>query len=210
MPLPLNIWLIIYSGDETHQFSAAHRLRVEKCEPKESLAALSEPKPDIWFAFPIDHDPDSRDEYFSFKILKKLEDKIGLVSCPLMSLEKYGSNFGQLSGPRQIDDRLVCFPFLLIEVKKNNPEESELCYCQAANNCGASLSLLEHLAIPWEQNSVEEMLPVVAFTFVGPEAKMWLTFNHELSYTDQSKTKWRSNHVSSKSKKPVIKLMFCT
>lgn len=166
---------------------------MENCEPNESLAALSEPKPDIWFAYSIDHNHDNQDIDFGFETLKELEGNLGLVSCPLMSLKQYIKTFEKLPEPGAIDDKLVCYPFLLVEVKKNNQKEEELCYCQAANDCSASLSMLEHLARPWEQ----EVLPVVAFTFVGPAVKLWLAFTHELSYTDPSKKKWRPKHVRS-------------
>lgn len=196
MSLLVRTMFMIYSGDETYQFSAAHRLRIENCEPNKSLAALSEPKPDIWFAFPIDHNHNNRDSLFSFGTLKELEDNLGLVSCPLMSFKQYVKEFEKLPEPGQIDHKLVCYPFLLIEIKKNDQKEDKLCYCQAANDCSASLSLLEHFARPWKHCSVE-VLPVVAFTFVGPEAKLWLAFTHGLSYTDLSRKKWRTKHVRS-------------
>ena len=194
MPLLVRTMFIIYSGDETYQFSAAHQLRMKNCEPNKSLAALSKPKPDIWFAFPIDHC--NNDTNFSFESLKELEGNLKLVSCPLMSLEQHEDKFGQ-PPPGQIDDKLVCYPFLLIEVKKNNQKEKTLCYCQAANDCSASLSMLENLARPWKQHSVKKVLPVVAFTFVGPKAKLWLAFTCEPSHTDTLEKESRPNHVRS-------------
>ncbi|KAL8686436.1 MAG: hypothetical protein Q9218_007107, partial [Villophora microphyllina] len=190
-------------GDTTFRFMAAHQARTKYCRSHNNDHTLSEPKPDIWFAFPIDQnkrDEIKRDKIkytdaeLSFDVLKILEDEIQIVSCPFMTLTNYSQKNGNTEN-RLIDDKLVCYPFVIVEVKKNIQAESERCYCQAANGCSASLSMLEAVTKHCgPDHSPDDIQPVVAFTFVGPEAKIWLAFTKELTTTNSWKGAWSSKH----------------
>ncbi|KAL8722681.1 MAG: hypothetical protein Q9181_007434 [Wetmoreana brouardii] len=165
---------------------------------RNALEALSKPKPDIWFAFPIDVTEHLELDYssadLSFHILKELEDKIKLFSCPLTSLAHFKREV-ELPGPDLIDDKLVCYPFVIVEIKKDNRNERNKCYCQAANGCSASLSLLESLTKQYGQtHSRDDVRPIVAFTFVGPAVKLWLAYTKELRTKNSWERPWTSKH----------------
>jgi hypothetical protein len=66
---------------------------------------------------------------------------------------------------------------VVLEAKHHEVRNSAIkeCYCQAANGVANSLALLNSLTtgiIAW--HSVEEIQPVVAFTFIGYRTRVWL------------------------------------
>lgn len=131
----------------------------------------------------------------SFDTLEGLEDKIQLYSCPLMTLADYLQYYGHPEH-NLTDDKLVCYPFVIVDTKKNNQDESDFCYCQAANGCSASLSMLEAAKkYHGSRHSAQVIEPVVSFTFVGPEVKVWLAFTKELTTANSWKHGWSSKHV---------------
>ncbi|KAH8805114.1 hypothetical protein F5884DRAFT_885128 [Xylogone sp. PMI_703] len=138
---------------------------------------LTAPKPDLYIALPIfqtkaeykGFERDRQYQNFTQARLSELEKEAhgGLISAPLSSLLK-----------RKIDRKhLVCFPPTVIEVKHHNVADLEIerCYCQAANAAAGALSLLNGLVNYSASNSCcEDIQPVVSFTFIGANAKVWL------------------------------------
>lgn len=81
----------------------------------------------------------------------------------------------------ELDQSPVCFPWALVELEPNEvtEEQSQFCYCQAANGASVVLSLLENLykqASVTKNGFLEGIPPVVTFTLRGPEVKVWLSF----------------------------------
>ena len=76
----------------------------------------------------------------------------------------------------------MCFPWAVVELKSIEVIENpiQFCYCQAANGASVALSLLENLhklASLATDELVERVPPVVTFTLIGPEVKVWLAFS---------------------------------
>ena len=77
----------------------------------------------------------------------------------------------------------VCFPFAMVELKHDIAKntDKEFCYCQAANAASCALAMLCQLcqhtpnSMYWHDEH-NEVLPVVTFTFIGNEAKVWLAY----------------------------------
>lgn len=65
----------------------------------------------------------------------------------------------------------AAFPWMIAEFKKEFGDEPE-CLRQAANASYTSYKIIEQLAVP----AAKYTSPVVAFTFVGPRAKLFLTY----------------------------------
>lgn len=68
-----------------------------------------------------------------------------------------------------------------MELKPVKEEENpvQFCYCQAANGASAALTLLESLYMRASLATidyVERIPPVIAFTCIGPEIRVWLAF----------------------------------
>ena len=75
---------------------------------------------------------------------------------------------------------LTCFPWATCEIKHqghiNTPEETFL-FCQAANGAAVSLTLLANAAAAGvEEPLIHEIRPVIAFTFTGPIARVWVAY----------------------------------
>jgi len=63
------------------------------------------------------------------------------------------------------------FPWMVVEIKKELGDEEE-CLRQAANACHTCLVLCDRLAAPAARNPS----PIVAFTFIGPKAKLFIAY----------------------------------
>ncbi len=85
------------------------------------------------------------------------------------------------TGIRYADYKLVCYPWAVVEVKKPGATRTEgtKCILQAANGSSACASLLRSLHMERTGAADGSMYhhPVVAFTFVGEEARVFLTYN---------------------------------
>ncbi|OJJ53453.1 hypothetical protein ASPSYDRAFT_530645 [Aspergillus sydowii CBS 593.65] len=85
------------------------------------------------------------------------------------------------NGIRYADYKLVCYPWAVVEVKKPGATRTEgaKCILQAANGSSACASLLRSLHMERTGAADGSMYhhPVVAFTFVGEEARVFLTYN---------------------------------
>lgn len=133
------------------------------------------PKPDHWFGLGF-----YKNEQIERLQGVETEDK-GIKYFTRENVEKLAEGHG----PRK-DERLICqpsesikhggFPWLIVELKheKNNVKEEE-CLNQAANGSHFSIKLCEHLAEPMDK----PVLPIIAMTFVGPNAKVYIFYKCE-------------------------------
>ncbi|KAL9617417.1 MAG: hypothetical protein Q9160_007774 [Pyrenula sp. 1 TL-2023] len=151
----------------------------------DNLTRRTAPKPDLTYGFPILRSPEvlmrgfGRDQYFvqyfSLKVLNKLRLK-GLHSAVTTGLRKgtESEDGGMLDTPD-----LLCYPWAIVEMKKYSrvpPAEVDRCYCQAANASAAALSLQERLYARAFSAAPSNLPPIIAFTCVGPQVKLWLTY----------------------------------
>ena len=97
-----------------------------------------------------------------------------LIANPLRKMDR-------TSNEDDLDEKyLVCFPSTVVELKHHGVKTAEVrrCYCQAANAASTALSTMINRAsrysIPTE--SFGEIRPVVAFTFIGDLAKVWIAY----------------------------------
>ena len=65
----------------------------------------------------------------------------------------------------------AAFPWMIVELKKDNGDERE-CLRQAANASHISLMLYEQLAEP----TAMKVLPIIAFTSIGPRVKIFIAY----------------------------------
>ncbi|KAL9107577.1 MAG: hypothetical protein Q9227_007577 [Pyrenula ochraceoflavens] len=113
-------------------------------------------------------------ENFSLEILDRLV-KFGLQACPLSryTVDSY----------RPKD--LQCFPWLIVEHKRNDEKEREKCYCQAANDSAAALMLLQTAATFAEiKDEGRHVPPIVAVTTVGHVVRVWIAYHHPVDGED--------------------------
>jgi hypothetical protein len=156
---------------------------------------LTAPKPDFHFGFSI-HDPArcnlrgfGKNDYvqnFTIDTLFGLQLK-GLHCSPTTGLEKDVIKKKTLklkAGELVRKHYLLCFPWAVVEMKKHEVNESKataetaFCYCQAANAASTALAMLENLAqFEVHRQNSEHVPPVVAFTSVGANAKVWLAYS---------------------------------
>lgn len=161
-----------------------------------NITARMGPKPDLTYAFPIiditekKNSPylhDSHVESFSLSVLSQLRAAKGiqLKSAPTTSLQRW-----ERTTRMTLDaSGLICFPWAIIEVKRNktrmisDPEDrkhnkrvasqnkamEEFCYCQAANVSAAALELRENLiAKSRDKFELRDALVIFSVTCVGP------------------------------------------
>ena len=125
----------------------------------------TEPKPDYWFGLGLYND-------------EQLERLKGL------ELADKGIRYFTQRGLKQIKchhDRFVCqpvkskgyagFPWMVAELKRQNGDK-KYCLRQAANASHACLVLCERLA----EKGGGDGSPIVAFTSIGPQAKLFITY----------------------------------
>ena len=140
----------------------------------------TQPKPDI---------------YFAIQVYERLPSPMGFLNRGFqnLTLEALCSYQGLTCSPskhlpkckpiREHEKHKACFPFAIVELKSDTAPKSEIakCYCQAANAASCALAMLCNLceqtlnAMYW-RGEHNQVLPVVAFTFIGPKAKVWLAY----------------------------------
>lgn len=71
---------------------------------------------------------------------------------------------------------LMCFPWVVVEVKKPDVDlpDVQQCYCQAANGCTIALNILRSPFLKAYGNIPDDLPPIIAFTCVGPDLRLWL------------------------------------
>jgi hypothetical protein len=70
---------------------------------------------------------------------------------------------------------LTCFPWAVVECKRENKDE-EMCCCQAANASAFALKMFESLMLDEYLVGDDQIPPVIAFTTSGQMVKLWLTY----------------------------------
>ena len=85
------------------------------------------------------------------------------------------------SGQHKASD-LICFPWLIVEQKRNDVGQ-EKCYCQAANAGAAAVMLFERLCkyVPKSSRTKREaqIPPVVTVTTVDKMVRVWVAYSHQ-------------------------------
>ncbi|MCJ1383186.1 hypothetical protein MMC17_006299 [Xylographa soralifera] len=149
-----------------------------------NIKRSTSPKPDLTYAFPITKADTSslkgfeRDECvenFSIEVLGELRSSKGLISSPVSALSSWTKN-------RNYDLKrsdLISFPWAVVEFKHSTVQKSpvQICYCQAANGASAALKFYESLSKIATGKINDHIPPVVAFTCVGPNVKVWLAYS---------------------------------
>ena len=145
------------------------------------------PKPDCAFHLPLYHlnnepripkiidskaqqwnqaSPTSLVETFSWSVHKKLFE-YGLRSTPIRALHK-----------DPVDARLISYPWLIVEHKKEGVARSEeTVSCQAANGsaCAVQMNkLAARYALGLDNH--EEIPPIPTITTIGKDVKVWITY----------------------------------
>jgi len=128
---------------------------------------------------------------FTVQILDQLCDH-GLISSPTSAFRKVMSKRNNqpdyqtsreqgMVAPKSIaEHQRICFPWAIVEVKPDDAKRrlTDKCYRQAANAASVSLCLFEKLAKYADvQYEAQHIPPIVAFTFVGPEVRLWIAFS---------------------------------
>lgn len=132
------------------------------------------PKPDFWFGLGLYNDQqlsrlrglEIKDKCIEYFTQEKLEDisktyTESLIYQPVSS-RKYSA-----------------FPWMVVELKKEFGNEKE-CLRQAANASYTSLMLCERLAA----RAAIDASPILAFTSVGPKAKIFIAYKSEQDAED--------------------------
>jgi hypothetical protein len=171
------------------------------------MARVTQPKPDLTYAFPIisPHDElfkalngDVHVDSFSRPVLAELRNRgeNSLISAPTTAL--YHSATKKKATLLEAKD-LMCFPWAIVEVKrgtagssadvedriqvaeaKAHAKRTQFCYCQAANASAAGLTLREHLAANAKDSSgLRNARVMFSFTCVGSAVKLWITYREE-------------------------------
>ncbi|KAI7212562.1 hypothetical protein KC333_g7061 [Hortaea werneckii] len=149
------------------------------------VKVLKDPKPDLTYAFPILSAPctgfaaqETLGTTFSLDVLQELrkDDHIELISAPTTGLKNRST-----SSSRKVlnNSDLMCFPWAVVEVKQPRVEKSEVekCHCQAANGSAMALRMLGALFRNATGCVPTDLPPIIAITCVGPELRVWLTYN---------------------------------
>ncbi|KLJ07663.1 hypothetical protein EMPG_16867 [Blastomyces silverae] len=135
------------------------------------------PKPNFTYGYPIVRDipialrsaePVTN---FSLAVLGDLRSA-GLISSPLGSLHEWTKDKFTFLSP----EKFICFPWAVVEIQSYRPFSFVYSYAQAANGALAALRLNEELS-KFATGSYDPIPPVVAFTCVGSEIRVWLAYS---------------------------------
>ncbi|PGH03150.1 hypothetical protein GX51_04185 [Blastomyces parvus] len=132
---------------------------VEKC-----------PKPNFTYGYPIIRNIPralrSTEAVTNFSLLPLRELRsAGLISSPVGTLFTFPA-----------PEKLICFPWAVVELQSYRPFAIVHSYAQAANGALAALRLYEELSTR-ATGSYDSIPPVVAFTCVGAEIRVWLAYS---------------------------------
>lgn len=150
---------------------------------------LTKPKPDLAFYFPILDTRDQRgitpeetDRQHSAQARLANNLSGNLAHGTLMALGKFGLQFTPRGIPKQGDlsnDNMRCFPWLIVEYKRDTADkrEREKCYSQAANAGSAALMLFQTAARFAEfKVDNQHIPPVVTITAIGSAVHVWIVY----------------------------------
>lgn len=113
-------------------------------------------------------------------------------------MDKYGGKKNWEEDKQLSDEALLCFPWAIIEVKKPDAPPADImeCYCQAANGASSCLTMLEQLTKHnGTRHTSDSVKPIVVFTFVGPDVKLWLAYTTITEVGDSWVDPWQFEHV---------------
>lgn len=81
------------------------------------------------------------------------------------------------------DPDFMCFPWAVIEVKlaSAKPWMVQECYLQVVNGTAIALTMLEKLFERAFGSVPHDLPPIIGFTSIGPDIKVWLTYRDEKS-----------------------------
>ncbi|KAI4942863.1 hypothetical protein J4E91_009783 [Alternaria rosae] len=141
------------------------------------------PKPDVTYSFPVidasykissSHSFDPRVRNFTLPVLGELRKASGgsLILSPTSALSNWNPKEPEAMGATD----LTCFPWAIVEVKtsKWKRDESEFCYCQAANASTDALVMRERLAARVNEPS-DDALVIFSFTKNVEMRCIWAT-----------------------------------
>ncbi|KAF1940462.1 hypothetical protein EJ02DRAFT_513093 [Clathrospora elynae] len=135
-------------------------------KPLKNVKRRTQPKPDLTYAFPM-------------QVLSGLIPH-GVSCVPTTGLRNWTNTNVREKTILRGSDR-SCFPWAVVEMKRDaaTPDQStKKCYCQAANAAAAALELQAQLFDKLGETS-PELPPVVAFTCIGPNVKVWLAYQDQ-------------------------------
>ena len=110
---------------------------------------------------------------FSFDFLETLR-KNEIITSPAK-----GAMSGNETVSKSRSDHLICFPWAVVEVKRDEDSNTHdaKCYCQAANASAAALALQESLVERLYDTPNHYIFPIIAFTCIGPKIRTWLAYS---------------------------------
>jgi hypothetical protein len=143
------------------------------------------PKPDLTYGFPIlDFSkglPDSPKGFykhdcalnFHIDFLQMLRQTETLRPSLQGGLSRSGRRGVGLKEPD-----LTCFPWAVVEIKPATAKQKDVlyCYCQAANASASANELMVSLFEKAFGEVPDDMPPIIVFTCIGPEIRLWLTY----------------------------------
>ena len=149
--------------------------------PKTDSHRLTGPKPDLTYGFPIYKSIDDLPKaLIAMDIARNfLADTIRRFNDPPWELKVslttkiYQEDSAELRNPD-----LMCFPWAVVEVKRRSKDEGvkDFCYQQAANASATALDIMTDLFKTSHGLVPDDLPPIIAFTCIGPELRLWLTF----------------------------------
>jgi hypothetical protein len=139
---------------------------------------LTGPKPDLTYGFPIFQSIDELPEGTS-----SMEDAQNFSGDTIRELNNSPWELKASLTPKihqrhrtdLKDSDLMCFPWAVVEVK--HPLGSkDFCYRQAANASAKALDIMTRLFEEPGGQVPNDLPPIIAFTCIGPELRLWLMF----------------------------------
>jgi hypothetical protein len=162
------------------------------------LTRNTKPKPDLTYAFPIfksrngisegfsrdDWDPNFHVDFLA-NLRREDEDGDNLCCSLTVALRNLSRNFSNGRKVKVNFERpdLFCFPWAVVEFKRDNQKKAQECYSQAANAAAVALEMREALIRTAVPEHAHPAAPVVAFTCVGPEIRLWLAYGGNTNCT---------------------------
>jgi hypothetical protein len=160
--------------------------------------SLTGPKPDLTYGLPIYQSieglpagtttmTDARN--FSGATIRKLNNRPWELKASL-------TNKIHQKIPTELKDSdLMCFPWAVVEVKHSSGRK-DFCYRQAANASATALDVMIRLFTGPGDRILDDMPPVIAFTCIGPEFRLWLMYwSEQDGLMTKVRTQWKDEDL---------------